>query len=377
MRKLQSQIAKRDVDIIGVYFSKQELRNLLGSKNYQKYIEEITKCGILTLLDKMNSYGNPLYYFAPRELTFARFDYVPRNKKRIYKSLQLYKNHKIGRLSQEEELVLSNLSVISTSISDTDFHNYYTAHYPIYVEECHQSSKKPIDFGDYSKQYEYYWSDFKAFLDADPTVIFEYLFIDKFGKRTHTPITRSPKFIRLNIQLENSSTISLDLKQSQPTILAKTLEDIDPKNDYTNFFKSVEDIYHCIAEQLDLPSRKAAKEAFFLMIFGKPFGKHHDTFAKLFPLAGELIKNIKTVRLPENPSSKIHSNLALIMQRTETSIFHKVWGVLGRYDIVFTPCHDEIIVPLKHLDLALTVMNDIISAELPGYKITISISRPD
>jgi len=105
------------------------------------------------------------------------------------------------------------------------------------------------------------------------------------------------------------------------------------------------------------------------MLFGKPFGEAHETFAEMFPEAADIIKKIKLRRESDNPSKKKHSNLAWMLQRIESTMFREIWMELSRQKIRFVSVHDSVIVEEHNHDRTHEIMVTVLDRHLERFNI--------
>jgi len=203
--------------------------------------------------------------------------------------------------------------------------------------------------------------------------------VDKFGLRLHHPLTNLHKSLRYYAKIDGVPlTHEFDLKQSQPTILANILRNNpDYPSDDCEFIKSVNKlrVYEDFAEKNN-QSIKLAKLNVIQSLFGDVYGESHSNFQKTYPTAGLYIAMIKSERRDRqlynyDKEIKRKANLAMDLQRAESSIFRRVWGELLFMDIKFIPIHDSILCTEKDSVVVYNTIVRILEEELSvNFEIT-------
>ena len=149
--------------------------------------------------------------------------------------------------------------------------------------------------------------------------------------------------MRFNLKFHGERIVSLDVKQMQPTILARVLEESLGKNSFSDAIFKGEDVYVHLQKCARLPERKDAKKYLFQLIFGKPT----DDIGKMFK--GDTgwvdwINSYKSRVEPNNPhKEKKHTNLAWLLQYSEVQVMTDIWQKLKDMDIPFLTIHDELL----------------------------------
>jgi len=103
---------------------------------------------------------------------------------------------------------------------------------------------------------------------------------------------------RSKLRFFGEEVVSLDVKQMQPTILAKILLQAVGSNPFSNAIFNGEDVYKLLMRKnKELKERTAAKKFLFQLIFGKPMNEIGDMFD------GDTIFCLATCKkeLPETP----------------------------------------------------------------------------
>lgn len=184
---------------------------------------------------------------------------------------------------------------------------------------------------------------FRAFLDHGKTNLKAFFSVDTFSSRVHTPVVNLKGSLRFKLKFHEQDIVSLDVKQMQPTILAKVLEDNIGKNSFSDAIFRGEDVYVHIQKEANLKERDDAKKYLFQLIFGKPM----DDVGKLFK--GDTrwvdwINEYKTREERNNPhKEKRHTNLAWLLQYSEVQVMTGIWERMKRKPIPFLTIHDEIL----------------------------------
>jgi hypothetical protein len=111
---------------------------------------------------------------------------------------------------------------------------------------------------------------FKAFLDHRHRSLDPFFSVDSFSNRVHSPVVNLKGNLRFNIRFYSEKVVSLDIKQMQPTILARVLSDNLGPNSFSDAIDRGEDVYIHLQRTAGLSTRSDAKKYLFQLIFGKP-----------------------------------------------------------------------------------------------------------
>lgn len=208
---------------------------------------------------------------------------------------------------------------------------------------------------------------FDLFLKHRKNYIDYFFTVDDFASRVHTPVSGLKNKIRANLLLDEEPTTSFDVAQMQPILLGKVLEEKIGENEFTTWINEGRDIYIMLQDKAGLKDRSEAKDRFYEMTFGIP----DHALERIFGAAPWIrwINNYKSHKQPGNPSEKIYSNLAWLMQTTEVQTMRKIWKLLINAGIIFCTVHDEIIVKEEDSTQALEAMNTVLSQSFARYKI--------
>lgn len=210
---------------------------------------------------------------------------------------------------------------------------------------------------------------FKTFLKHRDTQLDLFFSIDNFAGRVHTPVVNLKHDLRGKIKLDGSNVISLDVKQMQPTILAKVLKDVLGENSFSNSIFKGEDVYVLIQRSMNVESRDEAKKVLFRLIFGKPAAE--DNMLGGDGLWVEWINEYKSTRETKNPhGSKTHTNLAWLLQYSEVQVMSGIWRELAKQKIPFLSIHDDILCKPEDREAVHKIMDDELKLHFPSYSIT-------
>lgn len=185
----------------------------------------------------------------------------------------------------------------------------------------------------------------------------------------YTPISGLSKDLRPFLLLRGEKTVSIDVAQMQPTLLANILFNNVGKNAFSNAIFEGVDVYSMLQSKAGLKSRDEAKKQFFEMLFSKPSRK----IEKLFEGANfvQWINNYKSIHEPKNPRSKLkrYSNLAWLLQTYEVRVMSAIWQKLAEYGIPFVSVHDEIICRQSDKHKVELIFNNELSKHFKTFKI--------
>lgn len=210
---------------------------------------------------------------------------------------------------------------------------------------------------------------FNAFMKYRKDSLESFFTVDKFSGRIHTPIVNLKKEQRKHILIDGKETVSLDVRQSQPAILAKILSDRLGKNDLTERVKNGEDVYDIIINSIEtITNREEAKKYFFKLIFGYPDNNRNEC-----PNWMNWINEYKKIKEMKNPHWMLpHTNLAWLLQTEEVKIMTEVWTELKENKVAFLTIHDDIIVSKDNYRFTKEVMETIFSKRNEFLKLKIS-----
>lgn len=210
---------------------------------------------------------------------------------------------------------------------------------------------------------------FDTFLRNKDAHIDKFVTIDDFGKRFHSPVASFNRDLRPYLLLNGESTVSIDIVQSQPTILAIILNEALGENEFSNWIEQGKDIYEMIQAKAGLSDRDQAKKAFFEILFSRPSGKLAKTFGDAPWI--QWINQLKKVKLEANPHGyNPHTNMAFLLQRCESKVMRKVWQALADANIPFITIHDEVRVIESKASEAEALIKETLNKEYHAFKVS-------
>lgn len=216
---------------------------------------------------------------------------------------------------------------------------------------------------------------FKTFIKLRDTEIDSFFSVDNFSGRVHTPVVNLKHELRSKLRLDGSKLISLDVKQMQPTILAKVLNDAIGSNAFSESIFQGEDVYLSLQRLAGLTTRDEAKKCLFRLIFGKS----NDDLADMFKNDGDKegwvkwINEYKSKTEINNPHKRAtHTNLAWLLQFSEVQVMTGIWDKLCEMRIPFLTIHDDILCKPKHKNIVYGVMDAELKKHFPSYNITVT-----
>lgn len=213
---------------------------------------------------------------------------------------------------------------------------------------------------------------FRAFMDEKNRDISPFFSVDTFSGRVHTPVVNLKGELRFKIRFHGSPVVSLDVKQMQPTILAKVLDERMGVNSFTDAINQGKDVYEHIQNEAGLESRDAAKKYLFQLIFGQPKSDIGEMFTGDKSWV-EWINGYKSVTEYLNPHKrKTHTNLAWLLQTNEVQIMTGLWLKLMHRDIPFLTIHDEILCRPQDKEVVFELMEKELKKHFKVFKINVS-----
>lgn len=341
------QFYKLNDDAYG-YIPVNELRIILGQDYVHSTIKKLIDAGYIEAVihgaSNSNKWGNTVYGYKPLIYDFkVVYGY--------FKFIEKYFDYRYKRLTASGKIVLAQLRKTKIEITKDEFENALQQSYADYLKKPIKRHRNKQTIEQYINTNYWLYDRLKAFNSARGKEMYPYISMDDFGGRIHHIITSIPSTIRKYVTISKVKIVELDLYQSQPTILAHLLEQYVPNNSFTNALTSNGGIYNQIQLQFNLKSRDEAKTMLFKMIYGHPFSNDAERFYQQFPDIKQPIVDIKSTKSKNNPSPKIYSNLAWLMQQEESRIFKKIWHSLKANRIPFLPIHDAILVRVKDRDV--------------------------
>lgn len=214
---------------------------------------------------------------------------------------------------------------------------------------------------------------FDLFLRHKNQYLNHFFNVDKFVGRIHSPVSNLHRTIRPYLLIDGQSTAHIDINTAQPLFLARTLNEVIGKNEFTSWVYSDKDVYLELLAKSDLPDRDTAKKKFLKTLF------HHD-LTEITNLYGnspwaEWITWYKSVPEPRNKKTKdwntnpYYNNLAWLLQKIEVQTMRKVWKELAAVNIPFLTVHDSVIIKQTDHAQALEIFHSVMKSEFTFYKI--------
>lgn len=340
------------------YISKTDARIIFGWYNIDQKIDQlVSNAYIETMTIGTTRFGKSIVSYIPLVHEYSR------TKRYAYFMAKYYEaiNGRLSRYAQEIVRTLKNTKIIITDWNAV-FNKCYNAY-------CAKGGDKSFD--EYVSDLSWWIEGMESFNSADTYV--DYVTEDLFGQRIHSIISQLPGPMRRHVYIQGQPTVEVDLSQSQPMILAKYLKQEIGDNSFSRTVHQT-DIYFYIQDILGLANRELAKTALFRMIYGHPHSLMAEKFYSSFPDTRAFITNLKSERDSVNPSSKIYSNLAFKMQRTETAIFKVVWDKLKSNRKPYISIHDGILVKEEDSLKVKEIMMDVLIKHL-GNTVKVNIKQ--
>jgi hypothetical protein len=213
---------------------------------------------------------------------------------------------------------------------------------------------------------------FKAFLDGRSTNIEWFFTVDGFAGRVHTPVVNLKQNLRSKLRFYGGQITSLDVKQMQPTILAKVLQGAIGDNPFTTAIYKGEDVYMLLLQSnKTITTRDQAKKLLFQLIFGKPM----DDIGRMFRGDTEWVDWINSYKKrvePLNPhKNHKHTNLAWLLQYSEVKVMTDIWEDLKSRNLPFLTIHDDILCRKGDALKVYSVMERILKTHFKKFHITV------
>lgn len=210
---------------------------------------------------------------------------------------------------------------------------------------------------------------FKAFLAHRHNQLESFFTVDSFSGRVHTPVVNLKGHLRRLLKLRGEPIVSLDVKQMQPTILAKVLLDNVGVNSFSTAIFNGEDVYVLLQRSSHLTSRSDAKLLLFRLIFGKPM----DDIGKMFKGDTAWVKWINSYKSriePLNPHKEDrHTNLAWLLQYSEVQVMTGIWTRIKQMGLPFLTIHDDVLCRQQDRDTVYDIMHSELKTHFVSFKI--------
>jgi hypothetical protein len=339
-----------------VYFKSKENKLILGSNNYKKKIDGFVTSGFIDAIRIGNNrYNKDIYGYVPKiEPATKVFKYN--------KYIEKYYQYLLTDLSFFGKMVVSNLNHIKIDLIDEYY--YMVVDKFLYPNYLNRKNKTDIvSYDEYRKRFEWVYKHIKNFNESNYDEMINFVKEDIYGHRIHSIVTMLSKEFRKRILIDDEESVEIDLEQSQPNICSVIIKESIGDN---SFSKVVEhsNVYKYIQDNLGLSSLGEAKEFYFRSAYGRPASSDSLKLYHMFPDIEAYIRYIKSTPLITNPNYKYYTNYAHIAQRKESEIFREVWRELYKYNIIFVPVHDSIIVKARQSDIAISIMYSILKDKI-------------
>ena len=218
---------------------------------------------------------------------------------------------------------------------------------------------------------------FKAFLTHRDKQLKTFFTVDSFSNRVHSPIVNLKGDLRLSLKFYGEPVASLDVKQMQPTILAKVLDDSIGDNPFSKAIWNGDDVYLMMLKQNpSIKDRNEAKKALLKMLF------HPDKSNKIGSMFQgdtkwvDWINAYKSRTEPKNPHKhETHTNMAWLLQYSEVQVMTDIWKALRRAKVPFLTIHDDVLCKVSDKDKAFNIMDRELKKHFKRYDINIDHSE--
>lgn len=217
---------------------------------------------------------------------------------------------------------------------------------------------------------------FKAFLDHRKEHLDPFFSVDTFSGRVHSPIVNLKGNLRSLLTLGGSSIVSLDVKQMQPTILAKVLLDVIGDNAFSTAIFNGVDVYELLLSKNNaLTTRGEAKKFLFQLIFGKPMKELGSMFQGCTKWVDWINSYKSRIELQNPHKEDMHTNLAWLLQYSEVRIMMGVWMRLWKKNISFLTIHDELLCRVKDENEVYRIMEEELNKHFKSFEIVSHINK--
>lgn len=214
---------------------------------------------------------------------------------------------------------------------------------------------------------------FAAFLEHRDKSLDAFFSVDSFSGRVHSPVVNLKGELRLGLRFYGQKVVSLDVKQMQPTILAKVLSRSVGDNAFSTAIFDGEDVYMLLLRKnREINTRSQAKKFLFQLIFGKPM----EDIGTMFEGDNEWVHWINSYKSrvePKNPHKEDkHTNLAWLLQYSEVQVMTDIWKRLRAMEIPFLTIHDDVLVRATDKDRVYDVMYEVLKRHFKFFTITVT-----
>jgi hypothetical protein len=380
-----------EVDWLGVYFSSDDLKRLIGS-DCNMIIKKLVNKGVLDYNSRYSKYRvyRNLKYFKLGEVFLNGlsddFKKVEIMDERFEKSLKEYFKRSFegrkGVLKKIEvtldkcDLVVEDLDLMIDEVFRKRLDKDVVTSESEYIGEEVKIEilNKLTDLDTFEKDYK---RDLRSLYNAYMSIMQKSIIEEKrclyrinrddYGGRLYHLFSNIPRDFRKKIKIGGKEVVEIDIKASQPSFLCllfekgsrlKITKGIFEKYNNEQYIKIAKeygmDIYKYMAIMLkgkkfenDERVRANMKLIFFQLVFGKPRSwlgmyRKKDVCDKLFgPEFYNFLSELASLDLEKGLSHK-HKNLSYLLQKTECTFLNKLMEEMG--DIPFLPIHDSLMV---------------------------------
>ena len=212
---------------------------------------------------------------------------------------------------------------------------------------------------------------FQAFLAHRDKNLKQFFSVDSFSGRVHTPVVNLKGELRFSLRFHGEKVVSLDVKQMQPTILAKVLNESCGPNSFSDAIFNGEDVYVHLQRHAGMATRSEAKKYLFQLIFGKPMNDIGKMFKGNTKWV-DWINEYKSSTENKNPHKEHrHTNLAWLLQYSEVQVMSQVWRKLMEAKIPFLTIHDELLCLPKDKDVANKILSDELKLHFKHFTVNV------
>jgi len=213
---------------------------------------------------------------------------------------------------------------------------------------------------------------FRTFLALRKKHISDFFSVDAFCGRVHTPVVNLKGSLRFQLKFYGKKIVSLDVKQMQPTVLAKVLFDSIGSNSFSDAVFTGKDVYVLLQEVARLPTRDDAKKYLFQLIFGKPKNDIGKMFEGDQHKWVDWINSYKSNTEPRNPhKEKTHTNLAWLLQYSEVQVMTPIWQRLKDKEVPFLTVHDELLCTKNDKNTVYKIMEEELKKHFNYFEINV------
>lgn len=214
---------------------------------------------------------------------------------------------------------------------------------------------------------------FKTFLNHRDTDLKSFFSVDAFSNRVHSPIVNLKGSLRLALTFYGEDIVSLDVKQMQPTILAKVLDDAIGDNPFSNAIWNGDDVYLMMLNQnKSIENRDEAKKALLKMLFHPDKNNQIGSMFQGDTKWVDWINSYKSKVEPQNPHKhETHTNMAWLLQYSEVQVMTDIWKALRKNGIPFLSIHDDVLCRVSDKDRAYNIMKNQLSKHFKRFDINV------